>query len=111
VVIGELTDLDFTASRRLQLAVEQSGVTGFIVRKQTSHPQVNACISRWKITSLPSFNRDQVPGVGFPRWNIELLKIRNGQPGTWQVEWTPGLLRSLPVHDLPVVEIREKKTG
>lgn len=28
-VVGEVQDISFTASRRLQLAVEQSGVTGF----------------------------------------------------------------------------------
>ena len=31
-VIAEIKDLSFTASRRLQLAVEQSRVTGFIIR-------------------------------------------------------------------------------
>jgi protein ImuA len=33
-VIGEIPDLSFTASRRLQLAVEQSRVTGFFLRHQ-----------------------------------------------------------------------------
>jgi len=28
-----------------------------------------------------------MPGLGFPRWNIELLKVRNGQPGSWEMEW------------------------
>jgi len=26
-------------------------------------------------------------GVGFPRWKVELLKIRNGTPSTWIIEW------------------------
>jgi protein ImuA len=38
-----------------------------------------------------------MPGVGFPRWNVELLKVRNGQPGNWQVEWMDG--RFNPVID------------
>jgi protein ImuA len=32
-VVGEISDLSFTLSRRLQLAVEQSGVMGFILRR------------------------------------------------------------------------------
>lgn len=86
-VIAEIPDIDFTASRRLQLAVEQNRVTGFILRSSSREPSVNACVSRWKITSLPSDPEGKFPGIGFPRWNVELLKIRNGKPGTWQVEW------------------------
>jgi protein ImuA len=31
--------------------------------------------------------------VGHPRWNVELLRIRNGKPGQWQVEWSDGCFR------------------
>ena len=34
-VVGEMQEISFTASRRLQLAVEQSQVTGFILRSQS----------------------------------------------------------------------------
>jgi protein ImuA len=34
-----------------------------------------------------------LPGVGFPKWNVELLKVRNGKPGSWQVEWAAGKFR------------------
>jgi protein ImuA len=30
-----------------------------------------------------------MPGVGFPRWEVELLKVRNGEPGKWIIEWSP----------------------
>jgi protein ImuA len=30
---------------------------------------------------------DGLPGIGFPRWQVELLKVRNGKPGSWQLEW------------------------
>jgi protein ImuA len=86
-VIGELPAIDFTASRRLQLAVEQHRITGFIVCTGNRPPSVNACVSRWKITTLASEENESLPGIGFPRWNVELLKIRNGKPGSWQVEW------------------------
>lgn len=88
-VICEIKELSFTESRRLQLAVEKSRVTGFIIRHQPRNIGVNACVSRWKISSIQSETID-LPGIGFPRWNVELLKIRNGKPGSWQVEWSHG---------------------
>lgn len=86
-VVGELRELDFTASRRLQLAVEQSRVTGFVIRSNPRRITTTAFVSRWRITSLPSASADELPGVGFPVWKIELLKMRNGRPGSWVVRW------------------------
>jgi protein ImuA len=92
-VVGEMNELSFTASRRLQLAVEQSRVTGFILRVNPRNLNTTASVTRWKITSIPSLLPDGMPGVGFPRWNVELLKVRNGKPGTWQMEWKGGRFR------------------
>ena len=86
-VVGEVHDLNFTESRRLQLAVEQSEVTGFVVRNNSKSPVTTACISRWKITSLPSEPIENLPGIGYPKWKVELLRIRNGKPGKWEVEF------------------------
>jgi protein ImuA len=88
-VVGEFTALTFDESRRLQLAVEQSKVTGFIHRFKPKVENTVACVSRWKITPLFSELPDELPGMGFPRWNIELLKVRNGKPASWQVKWSP----------------------
>lgn len=87
-VVGEFTALTFEDSRRLQLAVEQSKVTGFIHRYQPKIENTVACASRWKITPLFSELPDELPGMGFPRWNIDLLKVRNGKPRSWQVQWS-----------------------
>lgn len=89
-VVGELHEIDFTASRRLQLAVEQSQVTGFIIRRNLKKLNTTACVSRWKITSLPSEAIEDLPGVGWPAWRVELLRIRNGKPGAWKVAWING---------------------
>ncbi|MEO6547951.1 MAG: Error-prone repair protein ImuA, partial [Ferruginibacter sp.] len=94
-VICEIEEISFTASRRLQLAVEQSRVTGFLLRRNPRNLSTTACVSRWKISSLPSALPGEMPGVGFPRWNVELLKVRNGYPGTWQVEWEGGRFRHI----------------
>ena len=123
-VVGEIPEIGFTASRRLQLAVEQSRVTGFILRHQSRGPVTNvagnvtanvvgygagnvtgnvsgsvtgnACVARWRITPLASQPEAGLPGVGFPRWNVELLKIRNGRPGAWPLEWADGRFRTVP---------------
>jgi protein ImuA len=89
-VVGELHDLSFTSSRRLQLAVEQSRVTGFIFRKNIRKPGTTACVSRWKITSMSSESVGGLPGIGFPQWKAELLRIRNGRPGVWNIKWIDG---------------------
>lgn len=87
-VVSEVKDMSFTASRRLQLAVEESQVTGFIVRTDRSKLTPTACVSRWRVSQLPSESIDDLPGIGFPKWQIELLRVRNGQPGIWNVQWT-----------------------
>lgn len=94
-VIGEIPDLQFTQSRRLQLAVEQSRVTGFIIRHTSRTLQTTACVSRWHISPVPSILTDGLPGVGFPRWNVELTRVRNGKPGSWQVEWSGGRFKTI----------------
>lgn len=86
-VVAEIGELNMTESRRLQLVVEKSRVTGFILRGNTRKLNTTACAARWKITPLPSEPENGMPGLGFPRWNVELLKVRNGNPGTWKIEW------------------------
>ncbi len=107
-VVGETTSLDFTASRRLQLAVEQSKVTGFIIRHNYRKPEPTACVSRWQITHASSVAEDGMPGIGFPRWNVELLKVRNGTPGRWLIEWNAGRLRNVPAMKAIVPEQYEQ---
>ncbi|WP_342648075.1 Error-prone repair protein ImuA [Mucilaginibacter sp. CSA2-8R] len=89
-VVAELKEIDFKQSRRLQLAVEQSRVTGFILRNELKKMSTTACAARWRIKSIPSESVDGLPGIGFPRWQVELLRVRNGQPGNWVMEWTKG---------------------
>jgi len=109
-VIAEIQQLNFKESRRLQLAVEQSGVTGFILRSRNMN--TIASVSRWKIGSLPSVLNDDMPGVGFPRWNVELLKIRNGKPGVWQMEWSNGCFNHIsPPSILSIPQEQKRKTG
>lgn len=102
-VVGEMNQIDFTASRRLQLVVEKSQVTGFILRHNCRKLNTTACVSRWRISPLPSVPIDpdrtieDFPGIGFPQWKVELLRIRNGRSGVWDLKWMGG--RFLPARD------------
>lgn len=109
-VIGELQELDFTASRRLQLAVEQSRVTGFVLRCNPRNINTTACLTRWQVKPALSELPNEMPGVGFPRWNVELLKVRNGNPGKWQVEFAGGRFKQVStIAALPLIQ--KVKTG
>jgi protein ImuA len=107
--VGELTELSFSDSRRLQLAVEKSHVTGFIHRFQPKIENAVACVTRWRITPIASDISD-VPGMGFPRWNVELVKARNGRPDNWQVQYS---LQGFEYISQPVIvpQIITLKTG
>lgn len=107
-VVGEIQDLGFTASRRLQLAVEQSQVTGLVVRNNPRKIGTTACISRWKVRALPSLPVDDLPGIGFPQWRLELLRVRNGKPGSWEVQWINGKFELVNVLKSTFIEAKKK---
>lgn len=88
-VVAELQDLNFAQSRRLQLAVENNRITGFVLRKDSKKISTTACVARWRISPLPSVTEKGLPGVGFPQWQVELLKVKNGQPSIYKVTATP----------------------
>jgi protein ImuA len=110
-VIGEVKKINFAESRRLQLATEKSRVTGFIIHHQPRIINTTACVTRWHITSLPSELNDGMPGVGFPRWNIELLKVRNGSVGSWKVEWSAKHFRNIEENIFSIRQEQRRKTG
>ncbi len=114
-VVAEIPGINFTQSRRLQLAVEQSQVTGFILRKDLRQPQTTACMARWQVTPLPSEVEEALPGIGFPRWEVELLKAKNGKPGIWELAWAEGRFRQMENPQrrqlIPMVGERKQKTG
>ncbi|MES2515477.1 MAG: Error-prone repair protein ImuA [Bacteroidota bacterium] len=109
-VVGELTELNFNESRRLQLAVEKSHVTGFIHRFQPKTQNAVACVTRWQITPLASTESDR-PGLGFSRWDVQLLKVRNGQPANWQVQWSPDGLEYIHTEHHDTTQIIQLQTG
>ena len=90
-VVGEVSRLSMTASRRLQLTAEASGVTAFVIRRWHSATaaaefgQPTAAATRWRITTVPS-SPLPVSGIGRPRWRAELVRCRGGESAAWEVE-------------------------
>ncbi|MGA7866690.1 MAG: damage-inducible protein, partial [Stellaceae bacterium] len=91
-VVGEVGSLPMVASRRLQLAAEHSGITAFLLRRWRDGGQAareralpNVALTRWRIAALPSRPMRDEPGVGHPRWRVELLRCRGGEPASWEM--------------------------
>jgi protein ImuA len=112
-VMAEIAEIDYSASLRLQLAIDESRVTGLLLRQTTKPTQPIASTARWLVS--PARSRSPIPGltrIGYPAWNIQLERVRNGHPGSWLLEWRAGRLQ--PVHPaktaLPRVE-PHRKTG
>ena len=78
--------LDLTATRRLALAANKSGVTLVMVRLGAS-PAPSAATTRWSVTAAAS-SPLEANAPGRPAFTITLLRHRAGIPGrTWPVEW------------------------
>ncbi len=80
-VVGELHGLDLTAGRRLQLAAEAGGGTGFVLRPAEADGGAGAACSRWRVAACPSTR-------GWTCWRLALERCRGGvEPAHWIVEW------------------------
>jgi protein ImuA len=85
-VVGEVSLLPMTASRRLVLAAEKSGVMAVALRRRPGGEDApNAARTRWRISPLPSLPLP-VPGIGRGRWHMELSRCRGGTPKSWIME-------------------------
>ncbi len=90
-VVAETAHLSMTASRRLQLAAEGSGTIGLAIRRwrrqadAAQFGQPTASVTRWRISVLPSAPLP-VPGIGRPRWRLELVRCRAREGASFEVE-------------------------
>jgi protein ImuA len=108
-VIGEIPALSFTASRRFQLAIERTGVSCFVLRQRPKN-LATACVARWQVQPLPSHPVADLPGVHHPCWKVDLLKVRNGKTGTWELEWANNRFRHVPAMKV-LPQQWQRKTG
>jgi protein ImuA len=92
-VVGEVGRLPMVASRRLQLGAERAGITALLLRRWRTGDEAaverdrpSAAMTRWRVASLPAAAIAEEPGIGRPRWRVELLRCRGGRPAACEVE-------------------------
>ena len=118
--VAEVARLSMTASRRLQLAAEGSGTIGIAIRRwrrpaeAADFGQPTASITRWRVSALPATPLP-VPGVGRPRWQLELIRCRAGESADFEVEACDAkgrlALPSGPVHGPAEKDIRRRRAS
>lgn len=89
-VVAEVKAADQTATRRLQLAAADGGTPMLLLRRwrKAGRDPLDApssAMSRWRIGCAPSA-RLPYPGVGRPRWTVELARQRGGNPFSLTLE-------------------------
>ncbi|WP_372624951.1 ImuA family protein [Falsiroseomonas sp.] len=80
-----LSELDITAARRLQLAAEAGGALGLLLRPDTEEAGPSAALTRWRVGALPGTGTGH--SLGDPRWQLDLLRCRGGTSHAWTVTW------------------------
>jgi len=91
-VFGEVEAVDLTAGRRLQLACERRGATGFVIKRRpfggTAKQEAAGSVAatRWRVASAPSEPPAGEFGLGSPRFRVELERCRGGRTGAWILE-------------------------
>ena len=100
-VIGELwgdpAALDFTATRRLAVAAERTGVPCWLVRLNGT-ANLSGARMRWRVASRPSLPHPLDPKApGTPAWDADLFRARGFVPGRWNVAHETGRFHRLAV--------------
>lgn len=88
-VVGEVHGappvLDFTATKRLAMRAEGSGVPVWLIRSGAAEG-LSAARERWRIGSVPSKTHPyNAAAPGAPVWEAELFRARGRGPGAWLV--------------------------
>ena len=127
-VVGELDDISLTASRRLQLAAEETGVTALSLRSKVDKPPPSAAATRWRLDAV-THERDRprandnndflntppaLPGLGAARWQAELFRCRGGTSANWMMEWndeTGDLSVVAEIRNRPPVQVAARLAG
>jgi protein ImuA len=90
VVLGEVTSVSLTESRRLQLAAGKSGANALLLRPPDRSPGPSAAVTRWRITATPGAQDGWAALLEEPGrmcWRADLFRCRGGAPGNWLMEW------------------------
>ena len=86
-VWGETRQIDLTASRKLTLAAQASGVTGLVLR-MAAEPQPSTAETRWIVRAAHSPPASSAWSAwGAPLFDVQLVRNRHGPVGRWIMEW------------------------
>lgn len=80
---GDPSVLTFTASKRLSMRAQASGVPVWMIRRGCTL-NLSAARNRWRVASLPSslpLHDTKAPGA--PAWQVELFRSRELPTGRW----------------------------
>ncbi|HEY0445331.1 MAG TPA: protein ImuA [Allosphingosinicella sp.] len=87
-VVGEVGRAAMVSTRRLQLAAEEGGTMALMLKRwKRADPlaEPSSAMTRWRIGRAPSTPLP-VEGVGRPRWHLDLVRQRGGEPFTLIME-------------------------
>ncbi len=97
-VVGEIHGgpavLDFTATKRLAMRADASGVPLYLIRSGDPGG-LSAARMRWRIEALPSLPHPYDPGSpGSAQWDVDLFRARGHPPGRWVARYDPDAKRT-----------------
>ncbi|MEQ7874171.1 hypothetical protein ABDK56_09240 [Sphingomonas sp. ASV193] len=96
-IYGDPARLDFTATRRLAVAAERSGVAAWLVRLNGT-ANLSGARRRWRVASAPSLANPFDPKApGASAWDAELFRARGSPPGRWTLGHDPAGTGADPV--------------
>jgi protein ImuA len=84
-VVGEVTQLSLTASRRLQLSTGETRATALIIRRWRNAKEHSlageptGAATRWQVSPSPS-RQTGFDGLPRQRWKVELMRAWGGEP-------------------------------
>lgn len=89
-VVAEVKAADQTATRRLQLAASDGKTPMLLFRRHRHRDRcplsgLSSAMTRWRIGAAPSTPLPHA-GLGRPRWSVELVRQRNGNPFSLELE-------------------------
>ncbi|WP_176590671.1 ImuA family protein [Sphingobium sp. EM0848] len=89
-VVAEVKVADQTATRRLQLAASDGKTPMLLFRRHRHRDRcplsgLSSAMTRWRIGTAPSSPLPHA-GLGRPRWAVELVRQRNGNPFSLEIE-------------------------
>ncbi len=89
-VLGQEKLYDFTASRRLSLRARSSGVSALMLRSHRANGTTTADM-RWMVGAGESSKMPErkafLPRLGGAIWQLDLIKCRGANGGSFQIGW------------------------